>query len=218
MIFSLIRSRAPSVDPILISVQVYRRKVGRVLLDGGAFCDIIYEHYFLKLRKEVRERRKDIYTTLSGFFGEQVIPLGEISLQITIGEAPKITRTQRRPEDSRFCAWSQNKLFEETTSEGRLVTFIDSSTGEQSLEGETVGRFQKKEQREARQYCEIHQDYGHDTNACRELKNQIEEAVKSEKLAHLINGIRIGRAKQADNQLREWAAPAVKTKPDVDGK
>ncbi|GJZ12316.1 hypothetical protein Tco_0547546 [Tanacetum coccineum] len=61
-------------------------------------------------------------------------------------------------------------------------------------------------------------DYGHDTNACRELKNQIEEAVKSEKLAHLINGIRIGRAKQADNQLREWAAPAVKTKPDVDGK
>ncbi|GJZ12315.1 hypothetical protein Tco_0648780 [Tanacetum coccineum] len=88
MIFSLILSRAPSVDPILISVQVYRRKVGRVLLDGGASCNIIYEHYFLKLRKEVRERRKDIHTTLSRFSDEQVIPLGEISLQITIGEAP----------------------------------------------------------------------------------------------------------------------------------
>ncbi|GKC56037.1 reverse transcriptase domain-containing protein [Tanacetum coccineum] len=88
MIFPPIRNRTPSVDPILISVQVYRRQVGRVLLDGGAACDIIYEHCFLKLRNEVRERRKDIYTTLSGFFGEQVSPLGEISLQITVGEAP----------------------------------------------------------------------------------------------------------------------------------
>ncbi|GKC55723.1 hypothetical protein Tco_1083321 [Tanacetum coccineum] len=49
MIFPPIRNRAPSVDPILISVQVFRRQVGRVLLDGGAACDIIYEHCFLKL-------------------------------------------------------------------------------------------------------------------------------------------------------------------------
>ncbi|GJT47193.1 hypothetical protein Tco_0955908 [Tanacetum coccineum] len=68
IIFPPIRNRTPSVDPILISVQVYRRQVGRVLLDGGAACDIIYEHCFLMLRNEVRERRKDIYTTLSGFF------------------------------------------------------------------------------------------------------------------------------------------------------
>ncbi|GKC44629.1 hypothetical protein Tco_1062351 [Tanacetum coccineum] len=37
---------------------------------------------------EVGERRKDVYTTLSGFFDEQVNPLGEIGLQITVGEAP----------------------------------------------------------------------------------------------------------------------------------
>ncbi|GJW45622.1 hypothetical protein Tco_0077268 [Tanacetum coccineum] len=65
-----------------------KRQVGRVLLDEGAACDIIYEHCFLKLRKEVRERRKDVYTTLLGFSGELVSPLGEISLRITIGEAP----------------------------------------------------------------------------------------------------------------------------------
>ncbi|GJY12020.1 hypothetical protein Tco_0381329 [Tanacetum coccineum] len=35
-------------------------------------------------------------------------------------------------------------------------------------------------------YCHSHEDYGHDTNQCRELRHQIKEAVKSEKLAHLI--------------------------------
>ncbi|GJR79270.1 hypothetical protein Tco_0150055 [Tanacetum coccineum] len=56
--------------------------------ETGLPCDIIYEQCFLKLWKEVRERRKDAYTTLSGFFGEQVNPLGKISLRKTVGEAP----------------------------------------------------------------------------------------------------------------------------------
>ncbi|GKB62614.1 hypothetical protein Tco_0918800 [Tanacetum coccineum] len=88
MIFPPIRNKAPSVDPILISVQVYERQVGRVLVNGGAACDIIYEHCFLKLHKEVRERRKDVYATLSGFSGEQINPLGEVSLLKTVREAP----------------------------------------------------------------------------------------------------------------------------------
>ncbi|GJX88080.1 hypothetical protein Tco_0340094 [Tanacetum coccineum] len=67
-------------------------------------------------------------------------------------------------------------------------------------------------------YCEFHQDYGHDTNACRELKHQIEEVVKSGKLAHLIIRIRKGRAKQTYTQLEEWVAPAVKEEPVVEGK
>ncbi|GJS46927.1 hypothetical protein Tco_0597048 [Tanacetum coccineum] len=88
MIFPPIQNRAISVDPLLIRLRLYGRQVGRVLLDGGAACDIIYEHCFLKLIKEVRERRKDVYTTLSGLSGEQVNPLGEISLLITVKEAP----------------------------------------------------------------------------------------------------------------------------------
>ncbi|GJT27997.1 reverse transcriptase domain-containing protein [Tanacetum coccineum] len=87
MIFPPLRNKAPSINPILISLLVYERQVGRVLLGRGVACDIIYEHCLLKLREEVRERRKDVYTTLSGFFGEQVSPLGEISLRIIVGEA-----------------------------------------------------------------------------------------------------------------------------------
>nr|GEY57671.1 hypothetical protein [Tanacetum cinerariifolium] len=48
----------------------YPRQVGRVLLDGEAVYDIIYEQCCLKLQKEVRERRKYVYTTLTGFFGD----------------------------------------------------------------------------------------------------------------------------------------------------
>ncbi|GJY82202.1 hypothetical protein Tco_0494953 [Tanacetum coccineum] len=67
--------------------------------------------------------------------------------------------------------------------------------------------------RDTSKYCEFHQDYGHDTNACREVKSQIEEALKSRKLAHLVKGIRKGKAKLTDTQLGERLTPAIKMKP-----
>ncbi|GKC10572.1 reverse transcriptase domain-containing protein [Tanacetum coccineum] len=39
-------------------------------------------------------------------------------------------------------------------------------------------------------YYHFHEDYGHETNQCRELKHQIEEAVKSGQLAHLVKGVK----------------------------
>ncbi|GKC36658.1 reverse transcriptase domain-containing protein [Tanacetum coccineum] len=37
-------------------------------------------------------------------------------------------------------------------------------------------------------YCHFHEEYGHETNQCQELRHQIEEAVKSGQLAHLVKG------------------------------
>ncbi|GKE84440.1 hypothetical protein Tco_1558182, partial [Tanacetum coccineum] len=51
-----------------------------------------------------------------------------------------------------------------------------------------------------------------------ELKNLIEEAVKSRKLAHFVKGIRKGKANLTDTQLGEWVTPAIKTKSVVDRK
>lgn len=60
--------------------------------------------------------------------------------------------------------------------------------------------------RDTSKYCEFHEDFGHDTNACRELKNQIEEAVRSGKLAHLLKGLKRGkgRERQIKTQPGEW--------------
>ncbi|GJZ67734.1 hypothetical protein Tco_0630974 [Tanacetum coccineum] len=44
------------------------------------------------------------------------------------------------------------------------------------------------------------EDHGHDTNDCCKIRHQIEEAVKSGKLSHLVKGIKKGRTKVSDTQ------------------
>ncbi|GKC91350.1 reverse transcriptase domain-containing protein [Tanacetum coccineum] len=39
-------------------------------------------------------------------------------------------------------------------------------------------------------YCHFHEDYGHNTNQCQELRHQIKEPEKSGQLAHLVKGIK----------------------------
>ncbi|GJT36291.1 hypothetical protein Tco_0926710 [Tanacetum coccineum] len=39
-------------------------------------------------------------------------------------------------------------------------------------------------------YCHFYEDNGHETNQCREMKQQIEEAVKLGQLAHLVKGVK----------------------------
>ncbi|GJY49561.1 hypothetical protein Tco_0439517 [Tanacetum coccineum] len=51
------------------------------------------------------------------------------------------------------------------------------------------------EKRNMNKFCNYHQDQGHNTNDCYHLKKQIEEAVASGKLAHLVKDIRQGGQK-----------------------
>ncbi|GKF66586.1 hypothetical protein Tco_0193103 [Tanacetum coccineum] len=53
-------------------------------------------------------------------------------------------------------------------------------------------------------YFHFHEDHRHATNQFRELRTQIEEAIKSRQLAHLVKGIKKGNAKISDTQLGEW--------------
>ncbi|GKE09734.1 hypothetical protein Tco_1413285, partial [Tanacetum coccineum] len=52
-------------------------------------------------------------------------------------------------------------------------------------------------------YCHFHKDYGHETNKCQELKHQIEEAVKTGQLTHLVKGVTKKREKTSDTQSGE---------------
>ncbi|GJU05658.1 hypothetical protein Tco_1122088 [Tanacetum coccineum] len=57
--------------------------------------------------------------------------------------------------------------------------------------------------RDMSKYCYFHEDHGHDTNDCRQLRSQIEESVKSGQLSHLVKWIKKERAKTSGSQRGE---------------
>ncbi|GKB48490.1 reverse transcriptase domain-containing protein [Tanacetum coccineum] len=60
-------------------------------------------------------------------------------------------------------------------------------------------------------YCHFHEEYGHDTNDYRQLRNQIEEAVKSGQLSHLVKGIKKEKVKASENQRTKWKKDKINT-------
>nr|XP_043625505.1 uncharacterized protein LOC122596925 [Erigeron canadensis] len=51
-------------------------------------------------------------------------------------------------------------------------------------------RLSHKNRKDPEKYCEFHRDYGHDTNACWQLRKAIEEAINEGKLSHLVKSVR----------------------------
>ncbi|GJV05568.1 hypothetical protein Tco_1343224, partial [Tanacetum coccineum] len=52
------------------------------------------------------------------------------------------------------------------------------------------------EKRSSNKFCDFHNDKGHSTDECMQLKKQIEELVRAGKLSHLIKEIKQGRKKE----------------------
>ncbi|GJT13269.1 hypothetical protein Tco_0860311 [Tanacetum coccineum] len=63
--------------------------------------------------------------------------------------------------------------------------------------------FGSRRSRDMSKYCHFHEDHGHDTNDCLQLRNHIEEAMKSGQLSHLVKGIKKERVKASENQRTE---------------
>nr|GEV95338.1 reverse transcriptase domain-containing protein [Tanacetum cinerariifolium] len=61
------------------------------------------------------------------------------------------------------------------------------------------------EKRSSNKFCDFHNDKGHSTDECTQLKKQIEELVRAEKLSHLIKEIKQGRD-QSKTGKKETAA------------
>ncbi|GKD74897.1 reverse transcriptase domain-containing protein, partial [Tanacetum coccineum] len=74
--------------PVIIEAAVSGRKVGRVSMDSGSTCEVIYEHCFEKLNPNIKATRVNTKTTLVGFSGKRSWSVGEVPLEITIGEYP----------------------------------------------------------------------------------------------------------------------------------
>ncbi|GJW31262.1 reverse transcriptase domain-containing protein [Tanacetum coccineum] len=82
-----------SSDSVIIKVRISERQVNRAYMDSGNTCEVIYEHCFLKLNSSIRALRVDSKISLVGFSGEHSWPLGEVPLEVTIGENP-YTKTE----------------------------------------------------------------------------------------------------------------------------
>nr|GEU39266.1 reverse transcriptase domain-containing protein [Tanacetum cinerariifolium] len=67
------------------------------------------------------------------------------------------------------------------------------------------------EKRSSNKFCDFHNDKGHSTDGCMQLKNQIEELVRAGKLSHLIKEIKHGR----DQSKVGKKETATKDKPTV---
>ncbi|GJU43208.1 reverse transcriptase domain-containing protein [Tanacetum coccineum] len=72
-------------SPMIVEVEMGGHFVHRVYIDGGASSEVLYEHCFVKLRKEIRDQMVPATTHLIGFSGETIWPLGQIALLVKIG-------------------------------------------------------------------------------------------------------------------------------------
>jgi hypothetical protein len=62
-------------------------RIHRVLVDNGSSADILYKSAF-DLMKISKDKLSAFRFPLVGFAGEQVMPLGSIELQVTVGSSP----------------------------------------------------------------------------------------------------------------------------------
>ncbi|GJU68838.1 reverse transcriptase domain-containing protein [Tanacetum coccineum] len=72
--------------PMIIEAEIGGHFVHRMYVDGGASAEILYEHCFVRLRPQKRSQMVPPTTYLTGFSGETIWPLGQISLLVKIGD------------------------------------------------------------------------------------------------------------------------------------
>ncbi|XP_059441975.1 uncharacterized protein LOC132174318 [Corylus avellana] len=82
----------PHDDALIVTLMVANHKIHRVLVDNGSSADILYWPVFKQMGVE-RSRIQPFDSPLVGFAGEQVQPMGLISLPVMVGTAPRQSTT-----------------------------------------------------------------------------------------------------------------------------
>ncbi|XP_076911240.1 uncharacterized protein LOC143569140 [Bidens hawaiensis] len=75
--------------PLNVSASIAGHRVARVHVDGGSGVEVMYEHCFLRLQREIQERLEEDICPLMGFSGEVVEPLGSLSLPFMLRDGEK---------------------------------------------------------------------------------------------------------------------------------
>nr|GEW10489.1 reverse transcriptase domain-containing protein [Tanacetum cinerariifolium] len=79
--------------PLVIEAEMGGHMIHRMYMDGGSSMEILYEHCFNRLRPEIKSQMIPTTTSLTGFSGETIWPLGQLRLLVIIGDTTHSTRT-----------------------------------------------------------------------------------------------------------------------------
>nr|GEW29850.1 hypothetical protein [Tanacetum cinerariifolium] len=79
--------------PMIIEAEIRGHFIHQIYVDGGSASEILYEHYFNRLRPEVKSQMIPATAPLNGFSGEIIWPMGQILLLVKIGDAKQFTST-----------------------------------------------------------------------------------------------------------------------------
>ena len=82
------RLHHPHDDALVVSLQIGDYNMHQVLADNGNSADILYYLAFQEMRID-REQLSPMNTTLVGFGGTKVFPLGAITLAVMAGDYPQ---------------------------------------------------------------------------------------------------------------------------------
>nr|GEV66470.1 reverse transcriptase domain-containing protein [Tanacetum cinerariifolium] len=78
--------------PLVIEAKMGGHMIHRMYIDGGSSMEILYEHCFNRLRPEIKSQMVPTTTSLTGFSGETIWPLGQLRLLVTIRDATHYTK------------------------------------------------------------------------------------------------------------------------------
>nr|GFC29346.1 reverse transcriptase domain-containing protein [Tanacetum cinerariifolium] len=78
--------------PLVIEAEMGGHMIHRMYIDGGSSMEILYEHCFNRLQPEIKNQMVPTTTSLIGFSGETIWPLGQLRLLVIIGDAIHSTK------------------------------------------------------------------------------------------------------------------------------
>ncbi|GJV72734.1 reverse transcriptase domain-containing protein [Tanacetum coccineum] len=92
IIFPPVLARDLSEEALVVEAEVEGYLVRRIHIDEGASVEIMFKHCFNMLHPSIRSRLVETQTTVSGFSGEHVKPLGKIELDVCFGGSGRCRR------------------------------------------------------------------------------------------------------------------------------
>nr|GEU52146.1 hypothetical protein [Tanacetum cinerariifolium] len=90
--FPSLATSSGTEGPLVIEAKIDGHMIHRMYVDGGSLTEVLYEHCFNRLRPEVKNQMVPATTSLTGFSGETIWPLGQLRLLVTIEDVDHSTR------------------------------------------------------------------------------------------------------------------------------